>query len=231
MRKVTQASAPGKIILTGEHSVVYGQPALVMAIDKRTLAKVELIESTTRPIIQITTHNYGNSISIPFTTSTEFFINQPIHFHPLLKIIQSIYMKEGLNDSLKVDIHSEIPRSVGLGSSAAVCVALSAALALAYDLDYSREDISHLAFKGEKVVHGTPSGVDNTIATFGGCLKYQQGKGEPVKFHDIPLILGNTGIPHETKTLISSVRARFSIYPEVMASTIKAMGLLVEDAV
>ncbi len=202
-----------------------------MAIDKRIFAKIERIESITRPTIQITTRNYGTSISTPFTVGTEFFINQPAHFHPILKILQAVYMKEGLNDSIKVDIHSEIPRSVGLGSSAAVCVAFSAALALAFDLDYSLEDISHLAFKGEKIVHGTPSGVDNTIATFGGCLKYQQGKGEPVKFNDIQLILGNTRIPHETKTLTSSVRARFSTYPEVMASTIEAMGLLVEKAV
>lgn len=230
MRKVVQVSAPSKIILAGEHSVVYGQPALVIAIDKRAFAKVERTGSIVKPIIQITTQNYGTSISTPFSVGYEFFANQPAHFHPLLQIIQSIYVKEGLHDSLKIDIHSEIPKGAGLGSSAAVCVSLSAALASAFELDYSLEDISALAFEGEKVVHGTPSGVDNTIATFGGCLRYQQGKIKSVRGSDIQLIIGNTGISHETKTWVSKVRSRYDAYPEVIAPIIEAMGFLVGEA-
>ncbi|MHA2494119.1 MAG: mevalonate kinase [Candidatus Hodarchaeales archaeon] len=230
MRTVIQASAPGKVILAGEHSVVYGQPALVMAIDKRAFTNIERIEPRAEPIIHITTHDYDTSISTPFSVGSRFFNHQPAHLHPLLQIIQLLYVKEGLGDSLKIDIRSDIPKNAGLGSSAAVCVSLSAALVAAFELEYTLEDISALAFEGEKVVHGTPSGVDNTVATFGGCLRYHQGRTEPVRGSNIQLIIGDTGIPRETKTWISKVRTRYDTCSEVMALTVEAMGRLVGEA-
>lgn len=230
MTKIVRASAPSKIILTGEHSVVYGQPALVMAIDKKAFTKVERTKTITDPFIQITAQNYNTSVSIPFSTGPEFFKNQLVHLHPLLHIIQTIYIKEGLNDSLKIDIHSEVPKGADLGSSAAVCVSLSTALTSVFDLDYSLEDISNLSFKGEKIIHGTPSGVDNTVATFGGCMKFQQGNIKRVRSSAIQLIIGNTGISRETKKWVSKVRTRYESYPEVIDPTFEVMGSLTQEA-
>ena len=93
MSKIAQASAPGKIILVGEHSVVYGQPALVMAINKRAFVKVERTESMGDPFIQITSRDFGTSTLTPFSVGPEFFANQTAYLHPLLQIIQSIYVK------------------------------------------------------------------------------------------------------------------------------------------
>jgi len=72
--------------------------------------------------------------------------------------------------------------------------------------------------------------VDNTIATFGGCLRYHKGKTKPERGSDIQLIIGHSGVSRETKTWVSKVRTRYDAYTKVMAPTIEAMGFLVGEA-
>ncbi|MFW9780383.1 MAG: mevalonate kinase [Candidatus Heimdallarchaeota archaeon] len=229
MIKAAHATAPGKIILFGEHSVVYGKPALVTAIDKRAHIEVERHPNTPRKI-RISTMDYRSSHEIPFSTAPTFITDQPTHIQPLLRIIQSIYVQEEIEESITVKVASDIPRSAGLGSSASVCVALTAALADLFDLGYSLEQISACAFKGEQLVHGTPSGIDNTVSTFGGCIRYHKGEIEPIEGSLIQLIIGNTGIARETKTWVGKVRSRYDTFPNVIEPVINAMGDLAKEA-
>jgi mevalonate kinase len=151
--KITKTSAPGKLIISGEHAVVYGYPALVSAVDRR--------------------------LSID---------------------------REGY-------ISSEIPMGVGMGSSAAYAVATSAIKLGKLD----KEKINEAAYKMEKVHHGNPSGVDNTISTYGGFLWYRkEAEGLKIfekikikrKFPKIYLL--NSGKPAEsTKEMVEYIAGRY----------------------
>ena len=79
------------------------------------------------------------------------------------------------NESLTIDVEPRVPRAMGLGGSAALAVAIIRALDQAYTLKLSDERVNELAFECEKSAHGTPSGIDNTVATFGQPLWYQRG--------------------------------------------------------
>ncbi|MHA1974361.1 MAG: mevalonate kinase [Candidatus Hodarchaeales archaeon] len=230
MSNVTTASAPGKIILFGEHSVVYGHPALVIAIDKRAFVTVQRLHAIDKPKIEISALDYDKRVSLPYSDENFSLNGQPVFVQPLLGIVHHFYSKYGVSDSLSIKIHSEIPRGAGLGSSAAVCVAFAAALLNSFNKSLSRNEISSLAFEGEKVVHGTPSGIDNTIATFGGSLEYQKGNINHFSGKRIQLIIGNTGISRETKVWVSKVRTRYEDFPNMMEYILKSFGALVVTA-
>ncbi|MHA1214031.1 MAG: mevalonate kinase [Candidatus Hodarchaeales archaeon] len=227
MSQITTASAPGKIILFGEHSVVYGYPALVIAIDKRAYVTVERKHEINRPKIEVSALDYNKRISLPYTEDDIFIKKQPIFMQPFLNILHHFYSNEGVSDSVNIKIRSDIPRSAGLGSSAAVCVAFAAALSQSFGKEFSQDEISSLAFEGEKIVHGTPSGIDNTIATFGGSLEYQKGNINRFSGKNIQLIIGNTGISRETKVWVSKVRSRYEKFPSLMEYMLKSFGTLV----
>ncbi|XP_047416633.1 mevalonate kinase isoform X4 [Sciurus carolinensis] len=126
--------------------------------------------------------------------------------------------------SLDIVVWSELPTGAGLGSSAAYSVCLAAALlTLCEEIPNPLEDGEHTsrwseenlelinkwAFQGERVIHGNPSGVDNAVSTWGGALRYQQGKISSLKRAPaLQILLTNTKVPRSTKALVASVRNR-----------------------
>lgn len=229
MSKIT-FSAPGKCILTGEHSVVYGTPAIVTALDIRAYSAAEL---TNDDRITITGLNLGiagifpNSLgATPEVNSKTLSILKPI-WTACCKTLE----KENKKVGLKVEVKSEIPLSVGLGSSAAIAVSSVAAVAHAADISLTKEEISSIAFEAEKVVHGTPSGVDNSVATFGGVMIYEQGKIEYLDVKSpIPLVIGNTLKERNTGEWVAKVRRRLNRHPTVIDNVIKAIANLTRKA-
>lgn len=176
-----RVSAPGKVILSGEHSVVYGYPALVTSITLR--ANVTL----------------DNKVSGLFVNPS--FARQLVS-EGLNKIDGILGVKF---NNLKVNIDSEIPIGCGVGSSAAVAAALSGAVLHLKRLPFNLKRINELAYEIEKINHGNPSGVDNSVSTFGGFLWYRKeaeklkilNKVNPLKM--IPnIVFVNTGKPKET---------------------------------
>ena len=137
-----------------------------------------------------------------------------------------------LENGISIIINSEIPPSAGLGSSAAVSVATVYALSHLFDKNITIEKVSAIAYEAEKVVHGTPSGIDNTISTFGGMIYYKKGISlkRIVSDIEIPLVIGNTGIPRSTKDLVMKVRTLREKYPELIDSIFEAMGQIAELA-
>ena len=110
---------------------------------------------------------------------------------------------------LDIQIDSAIPVGVGLGSSAAVAVSAVSAAAKLLRRRIDREAIRHLAFESECMIHKAPSGIDQTISTFGGVIMYRREKPFqriPVK-HTFPIIIGNTDKTRSTGTMVSKVRA------------------------
>ena len=146
-----KSSAPGKIIISGEHAVVYGYPALLASLDRRLTctfdseAKAQRIESV---------------------------VNDLSHAWKALKICQQNLRHKFPN--IKISIDSNLPVGSGMGSSAALAVAFSAGLRKLAKLDFDQGLINDLAYKIEKVQHGNPSGGDNTVSTYGGFLWYRK---------------------------------------------------------
>lgn len=140
--------------------------------------------------------------------------------------------------SAAVRVISQLPVGAGLGSSAAYSVALAAGLLEAVGSIERKEDggytdehrklINTWAFEGEKVIHGTPSGIDNAVSSFGGAIHFVKGK-EPVQLSAVPqlrILLVNTKIPRSTMALVAGVRELVTSFPKVMNPLLDAMGEL-----
>jgi mevalonate kinase len=212
------ASAPAKIILFGEHFVVYGEPAIVLAIDKRAYAKVE-----NRDDKRLYLHSVNLNLAGYFDNGT-FKIEQgdakeaKMKFEPVKLAAERVLEAHGKNVGLNIEISSTVPVAAGLGSSAAVVAAVTAAVGALLDVKISKEDVFRITYEAEKIVHGTPSGIDPAISTFGGTLLFQMDTGfKPLDVKmDIPLVIGDTGVNRLTRVQVEKVREVKEKYPQVM---------------
>lgn len=217
------ASAPGKVILFGEHFVVYDEPAVVMAVNLR--AEVSVEESQELGVLV-----ESQDLSLSGLFIDDSFIpkiggmDARETLEPIYLAVKAISEKHGLKDRLNVRVKSEIPIAAGMGSSAAVAVATVAAVARFFMLELSKEEISQLAYRAEEHVHGRPSGIDQTISTFGGVITYRRTCGfSPIEVSaPIPLVIGDTGLKRSTGKLVAKVRERREEFPKIMDSIICA---------
>ena len=200
-------SAPGKIILFGEHAVVYGYPAIVMAINRR--AKCRVSESHT-PQVLLSSSNW-NSRHI-FSEEKKNFVEQEkkktsITSRSYYFITQTLLNESSSLRLSEIHLDSDIPLAAGLGSSAAIAVSMIASLSEFLGLKYSLEQINALAFEAEKVNHGNPSGVDNTISTFGGIQLYKEKvfKKIPVSSKSFCIVVANSNITRNTREFVEKV--------------------------
>jgi mevalonate kinase len=192
------ASAPAKVILFGEHFIVYGGKAILCAIDKRITAESELVDSNT---IQISS-DLG-SITIPKDEPTN---NVDLKFRSVVFIAQKILKQFNSKSGLKISIKSEIPAGVGLGSSSACCVAVTSSISGLF-MNYSKEDILNLALEGEKTVFERASGADTACCTFGGIMEYtKQGTKNLNIDPKFQLVIANSKIIHSTSKVVARVK-------------------------
>jgi mevalonate kinase len=212
------ASAPAKIILLGEHFVVYGEPAIVLAIDKRAYVKAE--NRTDKRL-----HIHSTNLNLTgFFDGETFKVEKGderearLKFEPIKKTVDKILEKHGQSIGLNIEINSTVPVAAGLGSSAAVVAATTMAIGALLGVQVSKEDVFRVTYEAEKVVHGTPSGIDPAISTFGGALLFQMDTGfKPLEAKtDIPLVIGDTGIQRSTRVQVEKVRNLKDKYPQVM---------------
>jgi len=215
--KKTIFSAPGKIILFGEHSVVYGHPAIVTAINLRT--KCMVTESLQNEVQLSISSDYllnGPSAGLKreYTMNKEQneFIVQDSNYEQPVNPAYYFITERVLNLSASkkyphIHIDSEIPPGIGLGSSAANSVASLASLSAFMELELSMEELNELAFEAEKIIHGKPSGVDNTISTYGGIQFYKEKKFSQLNIPNLSsyVVIVNSGIPRNTKTYVEKV--------------------------
>ncbi len=192
------ASAPGKIILFGEHFVVYGGKAILCAINKRITVTAKAIPENKISIKS----SIGNLVLAPKRPLTDVDIQLRPFYYLADKMIQKYDEKSGM----EITIDSEIPVGVGLGSSSACCVAGAAAISGVYT-EKSKEEILQMAIEAEKTMFPNTSGADCTVCTFGGIMQYDKQTGhskidsEP-RFH---LVIANSKIEHSTKEVVSTV--------------------------
>ncbi|MEM7001709.1 MAG: hydroxymethylglutaryl-CoA reductase, degradative [Pseudomonadota bacterium] len=201
-------SACGKIILLGEHAVVYGRPAIALPIPLAVEASVRKFGSNSEEGVNILIPRWG--------------LEQRVHENTqgLSGILASVLDQLGLlHENMHIEVFPHVPRAMGLGGSSALAVAILRAVDHAYDLKLGDERINALAFECEKAAHGTPSGVDNTVATYGTPLLYRRQNDEPLfepvrLGQPLELIVGITGKESLTADAVARVRRAWEQYPD-----------------
>ena len=218
----SKASAPGKIILFGEHFVVYGVKAILCAINKRISVTAEKI-SENKILIE---SSVGNLVSVP---------NRPINeidfeLRPFYYLADMMIQKFNEKSGIKITIDSDIPLGVGLGSSSACCVAGAAAISGVFTKN-SKEEILQMAIEAEKTIFPNTSGADCTVCIYGGLIQYDKQNGhskiqsEP-NFH---LVIVNSKIEHSTKEVVSNVKEFKEKNEEEFSSICNEETNLIED--
>jgi len=216
-KEAVTASAPAKVILFGEHFVVYGQPAVVLAIDRRASATAQLRKDERISINSVDLRISGTFKGDRFQ-ALRGGIKARSRLEPIKNAVHQVLEKAQKRTGVNVTIRSNIPIAAGLGSSAAVAASTVAAVGHLLGIELSRDQIFHMAYEAERLVHGTPSGIDPAISTYGGALQFQKGKD----FVDlgiqtnVPLVIGNTKVGRSTGTLVAKVRRVKDKYPSVI---------------
>lgn len=193
---MSTASAPGKIILFGEHAVVYNRPAIAIPV-AQVKATVK-VESRTGPV----------QIDAP-DISRRYALEDAGPEDPIATMVRQTCARLGAPPKdFTVRIESTIPVARGLGSGAAVSVALGRALASFLGRDLTPQEICDLAFEIEKLHHGTPSGIDNTVIAFERPVYFVKGQtsesfrvAQPLTF-----AIADTGVASPTKDVVGDVR-------------------------
>ena len=189
------ASAPGKIILFGEHFVVHGTKAILAAIDKRVTVTTTFTENKTIKI-----NSELGTIEVPISSSHEEVKSE---FRPFVYLANKIINSEQNVSGLEITIDSDIPIGVGLGSSSACCVAAAASISELFN-ELSSEEILKMSIEAEKTIFPDTSGADCTVCTYGGMIEYPSIEKIDNTF-DLNLLIANSMIPHNTKNSVEKV--------------------------
>jgi len=216
----SKSSAPGKVILFGEHFVVYGVKAILCSINKRVTVTAE---KTSERKISINSE-IGNLILEPNKLISE--INSPLK--PFYYLANKAIKNQ--DTGIEIKINSEIPLGAGLGSSSACCVAGAAAIFRLFE-DVSKEKILELAIEAERTIFENTSGADCTVCTYGGIIEYGKKQGFK-KIEDEPnfqLVIANSNIEHSTESMVSGVKTFVIKNKEEFSKLLNQESKLVED--
>jgi hydroxymethylglutaryl-CoA reductase len=212
----------GKIILFGEHAVVYGSRAIAAPVPLAVRARV-------------VDEDDGVWLVVP-----RWGVEQRLRMDPAkqrsFEVPAALVLRElGLTERpMRIEVFSEMPRAMGLGGSAAVAVAIIRAIDRHFELKLSDDEVNALAYRCECVAHGTPSGIDNTVATFGQPLVYR--KGDPPEIHSlgfpepITFVIGMTGIESLTAKMVARVREGRERNRDVYDTMIKGIDAVTGQA-
>ncbi len=210
-----KAIAPGKLILSGEHAVVFGRPALAMAIDRSaqsiiTTAPGESVsfdlldyqssESFTlralRDMRERVKRNYRLFLSGELGIRDVLYKPVELFEYMFINVLDGLHLK--LNESISIQTRSDIPIGCGLGSSAASVLSAARAIGHYFRVDFRPDWYYRYSIEAEKLQHGYPSGVDSYISVNGGCALFRNEEARSVPLPRFNLYLINTGTPEVT---------------------------------
>jgi hydroxymethylglutaryl-CoA reductase len=228
-----RSSACGKVILLGEHAVVYGRPAIALPIPLAVEAVVRKGGS-------------GVNLVIP-RWGLEQNVRAATDHGGASGMLQNLLVALGLGEQdMTIEVIPHVPRAMGLGGSSALAVAIIRALDHAFRLGLDDTTINAHAYECEKVAHGTPSGIDNTIATYGTPLLFQRPGGAgphdppagqaPLIEHlklgaPVPLVIGITGRESLTANTVARVRQIRDGHPARYEAVFDQIGSLTRSGV
>ncbi len=195
-----KASACAKIILCGEHAVVYGRPAIAVPIpDLRAYASF--------------TPTTASGLRVHLDDMGERWTWNPHHGHPIAVVIRhTLNVLRAFPPSGDIHVRSQIPIGGGLGSSAAVATAVVRVIARALGRALSPEAIAAIVYEGETIWHGTPSGIDNTVIAHERPIWFIRERPPQVlqPLRAFTLVIGDTGIRASTRDVVAEVRRRWA---------------------
>jgi mevalonate kinase len=218
------AKASGKIILFGEHAVVYGYPAIAVPVKSVQVKVIVLpILKGYNSLIRIRNLNWEEDINF-----SEISENNPIK----VSIDNVLSLIDGNSPLFELTISSSIPIAAGLGSSAALAIAITKGLSQFLGINLSDDQINELALQSEKIQHGSPSGIDNSVITFGKPIYFL--KDSPIVQIEIPaplnIVLGDTGKRTLTKEVVIQVKNIFESEPTTIGPILEEIGNITKDA-
>ena len=231
---MTTASAPGKVILLGEHAAVYGNPVLVASVDLRTYVTV-----TRRNDDKFLLNNTDLGIeNFSFEFSEIPKLKGKKNLSLTMEGIERIFEYMGMIEDdgiigMNLDITSDIPVASGLGSSASVASALVLAITTEFNEKsnekLNKNEIANLAWDIENIVHKKSSGVDPFAVAYGGVIRYKKGEVERVNVKKYPKItIGNSELISDTGEVVGDVMRLKESFPEFFCNYLKSMTTIVD---
>jgi len=252
-----EVSAPSKVILHGEHAVVYGRTAVAAALDLRTrmtlrphedkvvvlfpdlgLTREWSLEQLRKLFSSRPSSQQEEEVDMVYLDRIHDFLGPEASNLRMASVVCFLYLYSVIMEDfllpMQIQVVSEIPLGAGLGSSAALSVCLAAGLTgvveqaqgrdkniftcLESSLE-TRRTVCRRAFLSEKILHGTPSGIDNSVSSYGGIIKFVNGVITPLASSAntaLDVLLVNTKVERNTKDLVAGVRARLERHPRVV---------------
>lgn len=219
------ASAPGKVILFGEHAVVYGRPAIAVPVSQVRAKAIVIAEPRSpRGLVRIIAPDIGLETTLADLPND----------HPLAVVIQkaAAAMKLDHIPACSIQITSSIPIAGGMGSGAAVSVATLRALSALLGHPLTDPQISDLVFEAEMIYHGTPSGIDNTVITYARPVYFIKGK--PIEILSVKrpftLVIADTGVKSLTTAAVGEVHQAWESHRDEFDQLFNAAGVIAASA-
>ncbi len=223
---MTTASACGKVILVGEHAVVYGQPAIAVPVaGLRARATVTAAPAGSGIVL------VARDLSTTWQVESEGAIKSD---EALPFVVARTLRHLGVSGTpdLRIELASDLPVASGLGSSAAVAVTLIRALAGHFGRRLEPAEVSALAFAAERLQHGNPSGIDNTVVAYEQPVWFVRGQGMETFAVGRPLrlLIGDTGLASSTREVVGNVRVAWQGEPARYEALFAAIGRVSRQA-
>ncbi|GIK57822.1 MAG: mevalonate kinase [Chloroflexi bacterium] len=221
------ASAPGKIILFGEHAVVYGRPAIAIPLSQ--LRATAVVASATQPGIRLIAPDLGQNVLLADAPPDD----------PIAAVIREVQTAVGQSNlpDITITVSSQIPIASGLGSGAAITAAVVRALAEFLGLAHLATPawVSALTYEVEKIHHGTPSGIDNTVVAYEMPVYFvrQQPQNHIEPFtvaRPLHLLVADTGVRSSTKIAVGDVRRQWQEHPAKFEALFDGCGRIAQAA-
>lgn len=218
-KQLATGQAPGKIILFGEHAVVYGRPAIAVPV-QQVQAHVVI---TPAEVCTIEAVDLGEVIDVTHASAE----------NPFARMVRLVCAELSLPlPPWRITIHSDIPIAAGLGSGAAISAAIARAMLAAWRVALPLNRLSALVYEVEKIHHGVPSGIDNTVVVYQRPVYFVKGQ-PPLPFsvtHPLQFLIADTGIASPTKIVVGDVRRAWQAEKERYETLFDAIGDIAQKA-
>jgi len=196
------SSTPGKVILFGEHFVVYGIKAILCSIDRRIYATSQFID---KKVIRVRSMLGESEIELDSLANLEKIYPKFMKpfFYSVAKALEENNSKKGV----EMILESEVPSGVGLGSSSAACVAATASVNGLFGR-LTKNEILKRALEAERTIFEQTSGADSSVSTFGGLMLYNGKNGfeQITSRNDLSFVIADSGKTHDTKEVVMGVK-------------------------
>lgn len=218
LKNIGEGYSHSKLILTGEHGVVYGKPAIAIPFP----LKVKCI-----------TKNYDRGIRFESSIYTGDINDMPVKLRGLSLVLEeALTILNKAHEGLLINIYSEIPIGRGLGSSASIATAIVRSLFSFYGQNLTKEQLFYLVNIGERYAHGNPSGIDMEVVSSEEAIYFKKDKKVQYIKSSKPfyIVVGDSGKIGDTRKAVENVHHRSLLNPHKMESHIDEMGKLVEKS-